>query len=169
MMVFAAEGTPRVIAEAILVVATLGWVIYLAFNLRGGRREVASEIELAPNRTQYLSDEQLEGPKIFRVQLMGVGLLFIIAIGLPLYWIMEPGRQTAAANGWNKRLAKWGSELFAPTAKGGFNCAGCHGGMKAGGGSAPFTINDPATGQAVSVIWKAPALDTVLLRYRPEE
>src|ERR1700709_926119 len=130
MMVFAAEGTPRVVAEAILVVVTLGWITYLAFNVRGGRHEVASEIELAPNRTPYLSDEELEGPKIFRVQLMGVGLLFVIAIGLPLYWIMEPGRQSAAANGWNKRFADWGSQLFDTTANGGFNCAGCHGGMK---------------------------------------
>ena len=38
-------------------------------------------------------------------------------------------------------------ELFAPTADGGFNCAGCHGGMNATGGAAPFTLTDPATGE----------------------
>jgi mono/diheme cytochrome c family protein len=152
-----------------LVVAVLGWLIYLAFNIRAGRREVASEIELAPNRSPYLSDEELEGPKIFRVQLMGVGLLFVVAIGLPLYWILEPGRQAGAKEAWNARFADWGSQLFDTTANGGFNCAGCHGGMKATGGAAPFVINDPATGEAKSVQWKAPALDTILLRYRPEE
>jgi len=168
-MVFAVEGTPRVIAEALLVVGVGAWIIYLVFNLRAGRSEVGSEIELAANRTPYLSDEELEGPKIFRVQLMGVGLLFIIAVGLPLYWIMEPGRQSAATNGWNKRFADWGSQLFQTTANGGFNCAGCHGGMKATGSTAPFTVTDPKTGDIKSVVWDAPALDTVMLRYSTDE
>ena len=30
---------------------------------------------------------------------------------------------------------------------GGFNCAGCHGGMKATGGNAPYTVTDPPTGE----------------------
>src|SRR4051795_3743039 len=168
-MILGAEGTPRVIAEIILVVAVLGWAIYIFFNIRGGRREVASEIELAPNRTQYLSDEELEGPKIFRVQLMGVGLLFVVAIGLPLYWILEPGRQAGAKAAWDARFADWGAQLFDTTANGGFNCAGCHGGMKAVGGVAPTAVTDPKTGEVRAVNWYAPALNTVLYRFSGDE
>ena len=41
--------------------------------------------------------------------------------------------------------------------------------MNAGGGSAPFSITDPATGEVRSVSWRAPALNTVLYRFTPEE
>ena len=54
-------------------------------------------------------------------------------------------------------------------AEGGFNCAGCHGGMKATGGVAPYTITDPATGEVEAVNWKAPALNTVLYRFSDDE
>ena len=61
------------------------------------------------------------------------------------------------------------ASLFEPTADGGFNCAGCHGGMNATGGSAPFSVTDPATGEVRAVNWNAPALNTVLYRFTPEE
>ena len=96
-------------------------------------------------------------------------LLIVIVIGLPLYWVLEPGRQTGATEGLEKRLAGWGAGLFAPTADGGFNCAGCHGGMTAGGGEAPYTVTDQVTQEVVSVNWKAPALNTVLYRFDEDE
>ena len=72
-------------------------------------------------------------------------LLVIIVVALPLYWMFEPSRQAGAQEGWDGRFASWGASLFAPTAEGGFNCAGCHGGMAAVGGEAPFTVTDPVT------------------------
>jgi mono/diheme cytochrome c family protein len=150
-------------------VLVLGWLIYLLVNWRQGRAEIGSEIELAPNRKPYLSDEELEGKKLERTQLFGLGLLVIIAIGLPLYWLQEPGRQAGAVTYWDKKLAGWGASDFATTAEGGFNCAGCHGGMTAGGGVAPFTVTDPTTGEVKSVNWTAPALNTVLYRFSEDE
>jgi mono/diheme cytochrome c family protein len=96
-------------------------------------------------------------------------LLFVIAVALPLYWVLEPARQSNATVGAENRLATWGSQLFAPTAEGGFNCAGCHGGMKATGGSAPYTLIDPNTGESQAVTWNAPALNTVLYRFSSDE
>jgi len=55
------------------------------------------------------------------------------------------------------------------TADGGLNCAGCHGGMEATGGAAPFTITDANGDFVASVNWQAPALNTVLLRFDEEE
>jgi mono/diheme cytochrome c family protein len=83
--------------------------------------------------------------------------------------VFEPSRQAGAQEGWDNRFASWGSQLFAPTAEGGFNCAGCHGGMKAVGGEAPFTVTDPVTQEVQAVNWKAPALNTVFYRFDADE
>ena len=75
----------------------------------------------------------------------------------------SPAGRPVPQEGWDNRFASWGSQLFAPTAEGGFNCAGCHGGMQAVGGEAPFTVTDPHDRQIEAVNWKAPALNTVVL------
>jgi mono/diheme cytochrome c family protein len=157
------------IGQLILLVSVIGWLGYAVFNMRQGRREAGSEIELAANRKEYYSDEELEGPRLERAQLLGVLFLVVITISLPLYWVLEPGRQSNADFGWDKRLASWGGELFETTANGGFNCAGCHGGMNATGGVAPYSITDANTGEVKSVNWKAPSLDTVMSRFSEDE
>jgi len=157
------------IAVLAFAVILIGFVVYALFNIRAGRAEIGSEIELAPNRKEYYDDETLEGSRLERLQLLGVALLLVSVIGLPIYWVLEPSRQAGAEEGWNKRFASWGEELFAPTAEGGFNCAGCHGGMNAVGGEAPFTVTDPATGEVSAVNWKAPALNSVLYRFDTSE
>jgi len=88
---------------------------------------------------------------------------------LPLYWVLEPGRQAGAVSGKEDRFVRWGSGLFETTANGGFNCAGCHGGMKAVGGQAPTAVTDPKTGEVKAVNWYAPALNTVLYRFTGDE
>jgi mono/diheme cytochrome c family protein len=152
-----------------LVIVVAGWIIYGLFNVAAGRKEAGSEIELAPNRKPYYDDETLEGPRLERVQLWGVVLLVIIVVALPLYWVFEPSRQAGAQEGWDNRFASWGSQLFAPTAEGGYNCAGCHGGMKGVGGEAPFTVTDPVTQEVQAVNWKAPAVNTVFYRFDADE
>ena len=161
--------TSTAIAGLAFVIILIGFVVYGIFNVVGGRAEVGSEIELAANRKAYYDDEEMEGPRLERLQLLGVLLLVVVTIGLPFYWILEPSRQAGAQEGWDKRFASWGSELFAPTAEGGFNCAGCHGGMSATGGEAPFTVTDPVTGAVAAVNWKAPALNTVFYRFDEDE
>ena len=152
-----------------LVIVVAGWVIYGLFNVAAGRKEVGSEMELAANRKPYFDDETLEGPRLERVQLWGVILLLVIVVALPLYWVFEPSRQAGAQEGWDNRFASWGSQLFAPTADGGFNCAGCHGGMAGGGGEAPFTVTDPVTQEVQAVNWKAPAVNTVFYKFDESE
>lgn len=148
---------------------TLAWVVYAIFNNAAGRAEVGSEIELAANRKEYFDDEVLEGRRLERVQLLGVLLLATITIGLPVYWLFEPSRQAGAEVGYQKRFASWGSQLFAPTSEDGFNCAGCHGGMNATGGAAPYTVTDSKTGEVKAVSWRAPALNTVFYRFSEDE
>ena len=104
-----------------------------------------SEIELAPNRRPYLDDEGLEGPRLDRVLIWSAVLIGVVAIGLPLYWVKEPARQSGAIKGFDKRAAARGFTLFQPTDSpipegniGHFGCGKCHG-VKGEGGGTTFT------------------------------
>ena len=156
------------IAWVIFAAVLLFWVVYFFANRNAARAELGSEIELAPNRKPYYDDEVLEGRRLERVQLLGVLLLVVLVVGLPLYWILEPDRQAGAVHQKEATFVANGAELFATTANGGFNCAGCHG-ASGGGGSAPYTVTDPNTGEVKAVTWLAPALNTVLYRFDASE
>jgi mono/diheme cytochrome c family protein len=172
-----AASTQQSVALVIFLLATVGWVLWIIANIRRAKPEVGAELELAPNRKPYYSDEELEGVRMERAQLFGLACLVIIGVGLPLYWLAEPGRQEGAIEFFQQRAASdalhhgqpvGGEALFAPTAEGGFNCAGCHGGLD--GGTAPYTVTDPATGQPLrQVQWTAPALRYAALRYTEDQ
>lgn len=153
-----------VLFGAIVIALTYAWI-----NIRQGRPEIGSEIELAANRGGLATDEELEGKRLDRVLLAGLIGLFVVAIALALYFLNEPARQAGARDEFGNVFVTRGAEMFDTTENGGFNCAFCHGGMEAKGSIVPFTITD-ADGQFVEQVeWKAPALDTVLLRYSREE
>ena len=156
------------IAWVILIVITIGWITYFFLNRGAAGPELGSEVEMAPNRKPYYDDEILEGPRLERMQLLGVLFLVVLVVALPLYWIFEPDRQAGAVAQKEKTFIGYGARLFAPTAEGGFNCAGCHG-AKGVGGAAPYNVTDPKTGAIKSVNWYAPALNSVLYRYSEEE
>jgi mono/diheme cytochrome c family protein len=166
----------------VLVVA--GWGIYLFASVRRAKPEVGSEIELAANRRPYLDDEQLEGPRLDRALRWGLISLTIVGVGLPLYWLAEPGRQSGAVSNFSDTFVSRGAALFAPTADGGFNCAGCHGGAQALGGQVPYTLTEykyDENGEILrdkdgnpdttlrQVSWRAPALNTVALRMTEDQ
>jgi mono/diheme cytochrome c family protein len=161
--------TSTSIAWLLFAIILGGWAVYAFFNLRESRDELGSEIELAANRKPYYDDETLEGPRLTRVLGIGVILLVITVVALPLYWILEPSRQAGAQTAMDDQFVEWGSRLFAPTADGGFNCAGCHGGMNGSGGEAAYNLTDPATGQVTAVNWKAPAINTIFYRFSEDE
>ena len=161
--------TTTSIAWIILAAIVIGWFAYAISNLRSGKVEAGSELELAANRKPYLDDSELEGRHLELVQLLGVVLLIVVVIGLPLYWVFEPARQSGATEGAENRLAGWGGDLFDTTANGGFNCAGCHGGMNGTGGAADYSITDSKTQEVKAVVWTAPAVNTVFYRYSEDE
>ena len=57
-MLFA--STQTAIGGVVLFSALVIVITYAAINIRLGRKEIGSEIELAPNRRPYYSDEELE-------------------------------------------------------------------------------------------------------------
>lgn len=153
------------VGSVVLFLAIVIGIGYAVANIKNSRAEVGSEIELAPNRRPYLSDEELEGPKLTRTLTMGMIGMLVLAITLPLYWLAEPGRQAGAIKNVEAKFISRGSQMFAPTAAGGFNCSFCHGGMDAEGSSVTYTITDSTGAYVRTVNWYAPALNTVLLRY----
>ncbi|MET0802254.1 MAG: cytochrome c [Acidimicrobiales bacterium] len=162
-------STVSSVGYVIVVLTLIAFGVAVFINIRRARAETGSELELAPNRVPHHPDEILEGPVLNRNLAFGLGAIVIISIGLPVYWLGEPARNEGAQATFDRVAAERGAEQFAVTAEGGLNCAGCHGGMDAPGGVAPYTIND-ANGEFVaSVEWQAPALNTVLLRFDEEE
>lgn len=161
--------TTTSIAWIIFTVILTGWAAYAYLNIRASRDELGSEIELAANRKPYYDDDTLEGPRLTRVLGIGLILMVVLAVALPLYWILEPSRQAGAVEAKQHQFEHWGENLFRPTAEGGFNCAGCHGGMNATGGVAAYTISDPTTGEARAVNWTAPALNTIFHKFDEDE
>lgn len=160
----------RTIGLVLFAIVLVAAVAYVLVNvLFAGKAEVGAEIELAPNRKPYYDDEALEGPKLDRALTLGLFTLVILAVGLPLYWVMEPGRQENAAGDFGRKFRERGEAMFAATGENAqaLNCAGCHGGLD--GGEVPdFNYSQP-DGSVDVVDWRAPALGTVLLRYSREE
>jgi mono/diheme cytochrome c family protein len=109
-------------------------------------------------------------------------MLAILAVGLPAYWLREPFRQEGAGfdrgkEYFDEKEVERGLQLFQaspgnpPTPREPhFGCETCHG-AEGIGGVTSYTLTDPANPDAPprQVQWAAPALNTVMLRFRPEE
>ena len=171
----------RTIGLAVVLVMTVGWVIYL-FGTARRTNVPGAEIEEAPNRKQYFGDDELETSRLTKYLWWAFAMLTVSAVGLPAYWLREPFRQKGAGFDrgeayFEDRAVERGRELFQtspgdpPTPREPhFGCEGCHG-VEGIGGVASYTLVDPAKPDAPprQVQWTAPALNTVMLRFRPEE
>ncbi|MCY3635262.1 MAG: c-type cytochrome [bacterium] len=158
-----AASTQRNLGMAIAVVAIVGFAIYLIYNvLWAGRAEKGSEVELAPNRKPYLSDEELETKKLDLALVSGLVTLVIIGVALPLYWLGEPGRQQG--------YLEYSRDQFTSRGAGQYEerCSSCHGGGGLGGTTAT-SVSDDAGNFVAAIEWDVPALTTVLYRFSEEE
>lgn len=178
---FLAVSAQQRIGLAVVLVMSVGWVIYF---LGAARRtyEPGVEFSTAPNRKTYFDDEGLEGSRLTRYLWVAFALLAISAVGLPIYWVREPFRQKGGGLDrgtayFEEEAVKRGGWYFQaapgdpPTPREPhYGCESCHG-KKGVGGVAPFTLSDPANPEALpqQVQWVAPPLNTVMLRFRPEE
>lgn len=159
-----AASTVQAIGIVIAVVVVLGFVVYAAFNIKAGREEVGAEIELAANLKPYYDDDELETKKLDRTLTLGLAGLVLVGVGLPAYWLAEPGRQDGAEAEYLRVFESRGEELYTTGAQ----CNSCHG-PEGVGGVAPYTILDSDNEFVAQVNWQAPALDNVLLRYDRDE
>ncbi len=162
MLIYAAS-TQRTIGLVIALIVGVGAALYVLVNVFStGKKEIGSEIELAPNRKPYYEDEELETKKLDLSLAAGVGTLAIIALALPLYWLGEPGRQEGYVAITDRISADRGGEAFEEL------CAQCHG-AEGVGGAAGYTVLDEQGRFVASVSWTAPALNTILYRFDTDE
>ena len=165
----AVERAGWFIGAATIVAMIIYFVV--TFRQRDEDEPLGSEIELAPNRKPYFDDEALEGRRLERALGWALVLLVIAAIGPLVYWLNEPSRQAGAVAEFDRKAVERGRVLFLPTdspehgAK--FGCATCHG-LDGSGGVAPYTLT-AEDGTIRTVQWAAPAVDTALLKFSPEE
>ncbi len=155
-------NTFRSTGAVLFFIGALGLLGYLLYNYVVGRNEIGSEVELAANKKAYLDDEELETKKLDLSLTMGLGLLAVIGLGLPLYWLGEPGRQSGYTEFTTGQLTSRGENLYEEL------CSACHG-PGAVGGVAPYTVLDGDGRFVASVQWKAPALTAALYRFSTEE
>ncbi|HJM29226.1 MAG: cytochrome c [Acidimicrobiales bacterium] len=161
-MTLYAASTQRTIGLVLAIVVAIGFAVYVLINIRAGRKEIGSEIELAPNRKRYFEDEILETRRLDIALTAGLAMLIIIALCLPLYWLGEPGRQDGFENLTGNQFASRGSEIYEE------QCTRCHGAGGVGG-EADYTILDDQGRYITAVNWTAPALNTILYRFSEEE
>ena len=159
-----AASTVTVVGAVIASIILIGFVVYVIVNIHAGRPEAGSEIELAPNRKPYADDDELETVVLNRTLRWALITLVIIGVGLPLYWLNEPSRQSGAVEGFDRTFVNRGEEAYTE----GSQCENCHG-PDGTGGQAQFTITDANNDFVALVNWRAPALNTVLLRFSEDE
>jgi mono/diheme cytochrome c family protein len=157
-----------------------GVIIWRVFSLRRN-----PETKEPLNLEVFLPDEDLEGRRLERA--LGWSLLFVlvIAIALPVYFVLEPTRQADADAAFLERSIERGEILFANNqslhydATKSLLCANCHG-LDAKGGVAPFVLQPEADVCLIEqnknnvdhpeclpkqVSWSAPDLTLAGLRY----
>lgn len=159
-----AASTQRTIGFVILAIVFIGGLVYLFFNIRSAKAEVGSEIELAANRGAPLRDEDLEGRRLDLALLANLVMLTIVAIALPFYWLGEPGREEGRNIDTARIFTNRGEDIYVEGAQ----CVTCHGAAGAGG-SVTTSITDDNGGFVAQVVWKAPALNTLLSRFSEDE
>ena len=153
------------------VLVLVGLAVFAFSSLRK-----SPETKEPENLEKFYNDEDLEGRRLERV--LGWALLFaaVVAVALPLYWLREPDRETKSENYFDDGSVERGQTLFAAPGGEGYvaasslQCAKCHG-DKGVGGSVQTTYDPDGEGGVPlqQVIWKAPALNTELLRFSEQE
>lgn len=161
---FALMTTQRAIGYVVIAIVFIGGFFFVWTQIRIGRKEVGSEIELAPNRKPYLEDRELETGKLNLALWSAFGMLIVIVVTLPLYWLAEGGRQAGAIKDFDETFARRGEEIYKVSAK----CEGCHG-PEGVGGQASYVVTDENGNFVSQVNWAAPALNTVLWRFSEAE
>jgi mono/diheme cytochrome c family protein len=149
----------------VLNIIAVAFLIYFLIKTILSPRSQREDGNKSPaNLTPFLPDEDLEGRRLERVQ--GWALIFaaVVAVSLPIYWLREPTRSEQSVNYFDRNAVARGAVLYANSASPEYNssvslqCANCHG-QEGVGGVAPATVDGKP------VAWKAPPLNTVMLRF----
>lgn len=164
--------TLRTLLILINIAAVLVIVVIIGAKVLSVRREPTEKP--ASNRTPFYDDDVLEDAHLTKVLRWTLLFSTIVAIVLPLYWLLEPSRQDQEAKGFEDRAVERGAVLYAnknmPAYEGAKSllCADCHG-ADGGGGSRSFVLAPDAQGDPkatpVQEVWQVPSLNDIFYRY----
>lgn len=157
-------STQRAAGLTVAAFVFIGAAGFVAWQMISARKETGSEVELAPNRKPYFDDEKLESTRLNYALWTSFGLLVVIAVALPFYWLAEPGRQEGAIQDFNDIFTRNGETIYVSGAQ----CVSCHADSGVGGVTS-FIVTDDNGEFVQQVTWTAPALDTVMYRFDNEE
>jgi mono/diheme cytochrome c family protein len=141
--------TLRTLLILINVAAVVVIIAIISIRVLSVRRE-PTERDPA-NLTPFYDDETLEDTHLTRVLRFALVFSTIVAVVLPLYWLLEPGRQSAEAKGFDERAIERGEVLYANDSMEAFDsakslaCATCHG-VDGSGGAKDFVLTPYAQG-----------------------
>jgi mono/diheme cytochrome c family protein len=161
---YAVMTTQRAIGYVFVAVVVIGGVFLVWSQMRKGRKEAGSEIVLAANRGPGQTDEELEGPRLNLALWGAFGLMIVVGLALPIYWLAEGGRQAGAVKDFQETFEARGLVIYEEKAQ----CVNCHG-PNGVGGQASYIITNEDGDYVDQVNWSAPALDTVLWRFSEAE
>lgn len=153
----AAEGggagnLPVIILLVALAVFAVAYLLVGPGRRQGPKRHGDIPLSMRP----YHSDEELESTGLERAMAWGVALAVFASIFLPMYWLIEPGRQNNRVEEHYEQDVAQGRTEYQNA------CASCHG-ADLGGGSAPHP--DPE----VEAAWPAPTLHNLVARYEDSD
>ena len=164
--------TLRTLLILINVAAVLVIIVIVGAKVLSVRREPTEKTP--PNQTPFYDDDVMEDTHLTRVLRWALVFSTIVAVVLPLYWLLEPNRQAQENDGFEKRAVERGATLFASPTMPAFDsakslqCARCHG-VDASGGAATFILTPDAQGDPnaapVNENWVAPSLNDVMYRF----
>jgi mono/diheme cytochrome c family protein len=164
--------TLRTLLILINVAAVLAILVIVAAKVLSVRREPTEKAP--PNQTPFYDDDVMEDTHLTRVLRWALVFSTIVAVVLPLYWLLEPNRQAEEQTGFEKRAVERGAVLFSNPSMETFDsakslqCANCHG-ADASGGAATFVLTPDAQGDPnaapVQESWVAPSLNDVMYRF----
>lgn len=164
--------TLRTLLILINIAAVLVIIVIIGAKVLSVRRE--PDEKPAPNLTPFYDDDVLEDTHLTKVLRWALLFSTIIAIVLPLYWLLEPSRQDEETKGFEHRAVERGAELYANKTMEDYNsaksllCADCHG-TDGGGGTKSWVLTPDAQGDPnatpVQQVWQVPALNDIFYRY----
>jgi mono/diheme cytochrome c family protein len=175
--------TSLILLNAVAFAVIAGIIVWRVFSLRRNPEPTPQ------NKKEFLADDELEGRRLERVLGWSLVFVLIVAVSLPVYFLVEPERQVSAEEGFLERSIERGATLFANNLSPSYDatrsllCANCHG-VQGEGGTAPFVLQ-PEADKCVrkqnqgtadvpeclpkQVQWAAPALNTADLRFDDEQ
>jgi mono/diheme cytochrome c family protein len=155
--------TTLIVLNIVVGVGLLG--VLVGASIAKSRR-TATPANLAP----HYADDVLENQHLSRVLGWALLMVAIVAVALPAYWLLIPEIQSRHTAAFGERAVAQGAAAFQSVTKDplALGCADCHG-TNGEGGTAAYVYTDPDTGTKYRLAWKAPALDTVMLRFPREQ